>query len=114
MKLLFLFSASVILSVQTCKKSTTTKESSTSCLKDKIAAFQKQNKCNSAHVDEMSFQEKTVYVFDPGNCGADMTKDVVDNNCNSLGMLGGITGNTKINGEDFSGAKFVQTVWSNN
>jgi hypothetical protein len=31
-----------------------------------------------------------------------MTSEVFDENCNSIGFLGGITGNTKINGEDLS------------
>jgi hypothetical protein len=41
-----------------------------------------------------------------------MTSEVLDENCNSLGFLGGIAGNTKINGEDFNNAKLKRTVWS--
>lgn len=64
-------------------------------------------------MDEYEFQGKRVYTFFQGNCGADMATGVVDDKCKSLGSLGGITGNTKINGEDFSNAKFKKTVWSN-
>lgn len=56
-------------------------------------------------------QGKTVYVFDPGNCGADMTSEVIDSDCNSLGFLGGISGNFEINGGDFSDAIFQITTW---
>ena len=53
-----------------------------------------------------------VYVFDLGTCGADMTSEVLDENCNTLGFLGGIAGNTKINGDDFGNAKYKSTIWS--
>ena len=64
-----------------------------------------------ANVKQYEFQAKRVYVFDPGSCGADMTSEVFDENCNSIGFLGGITGNTKINGEDFNSAKYKSTIW---
>lgn len=54
---------------------------------------------------------KTVYVFDQGPCGNDMTSEVVDSECKNLGYLGGITGNKEINGQDFSSAEFVKTIW---
>ena len=114
MKLFFLLSSALVLYIQTCKKTVNTQDQPSSCLKDKINSFQKQNNCASAHVDEMNFQSKTVYVFDPGNCGADMTKDVINTDCKVIGSLGGITGNTKINSTEFATAKFVQTVWSRN
>jgi hypothetical protein len=40
-----------------------------------------------------------------------MTSEVYDSNCNSLGFLGGIAGNAKINGEEFSNATLVKTIW---
>jgi hypothetical protein len=85
------------------------------CLKDKIATFSKSaGSCETgASLKEYTFQNKTVYVFDPGQCGADMTSPVLDADCNDMGSLGGFTGNTKINGEDFSKAVYVKTVWSN-
>ena len=69
--------------------------------------------CDDAHVDLYEFQGRNVYVFDPGTCGADMMAPVVDERCKSLGALGGFVGNTKINGEDFSGAKRIREVWRN-
>jgi hypothetical protein len=50
-------------------------------------------------------------VFDPGTCGADMAAEVIDSECNSLGNLGGIAGNTEINGANFSNAILESTIW---
>ena len=81
------------------------------CIKDKIKDFNKSSPCGNAGVNEYSFQGNTVYAFGPGTCGADMTAEVMSSNCVSLGFLGGLTGNTKINGEEFSSAKFIKTIW---
>lgn len=82
------------------------------CIENRIVGFSKTSICDDAHVSEYIFQGKTVYVFSPGNtCGADLTSEVVDSDCLSLGYLGGISGNTKINGANFSNAMFVRTVW---
>ena len=67
---------------------------------------------HGANVKEYIFQGQTVFVFDIGYCGADLSSGVVDNNCNLIGTLGGFLGNTKINGEEFSYAKYVRTVWT--
>lgn len=118
MKLKIIISLFTFLLAHACKKDgaaqSTSSASIPTCLKSQIEVFEKQNTCASAHVDEMTFQFKTVYVFDPGSCGADMTAEVLDNTCKSLGSLGGITGNTKIEGGEFSQAKFVKTIWSRN
>ncbi len=42
-----------------------------------------------------------------------MASEVIDSDCNSLGFLGGISGNTEINGEDFSNAIIQSTTWEN-
>jgi len=81
------------------------------CIRSEIKNFEKTNGCVSAKVDEYTFQGKTVYVFDPGQCGADMTSSVMDSGCGLLGHLGGISGNTTINGDDFTKAVFVRNVW---
>jgi hypothetical protein len=67
-----------------------------------------------AQVDEYLFQGKTVYVFDPGNCGADMQTNVYDSNCNMIGALGGFIGNIYINNVRFDqNAIFQKTIWKN-
>ena len=81
------------------------------CVKNKIKDFDKSSCETGANVKEYLFQNETVFVFDPGTCGADMTSEVIDDNCNTLGYLGGISGNTKINGEEFSNAVFQKVVW---
>lgn len=83
------------------------------CVDSKTNKFKKECCSSGAEVSEYTFQGNTVYVFDPGICGADQTTEVTNNECETMGYLGGITGNTKINGEDFSKAKFKKTVWSN-
>jgi len=79
-----------------------------------VESFSKNPPCKDAHVDEFEFQGKIVYAFIPGTCGADMGTDVYDALGNKLGMLGGITGKTSINGEDFDKAILKKTVWKNN
>lgn len=81
------------------------------CISKKITAFEKESCSQGAQVEQYLFQSKTVFVFQPGNCGADMAAHVVDSNCIDLGFLGGIMGNTKINGEEFSQAKLIKTTW---
>lgn len=81
------------------------------CIVKKIEQFSKESCPKGPNVKEYTFQGKTVFVFDQGSCGNDMTSEVLDANCNSLGYLGGFTGNVKINGEDFSNALLIRTVW---
>ena len=81
------------------------------CLDEQIKKFKKTCCANGANVKLYLFNKQSVYVFNPGNCGADMSSQVYDEKCNTLGHLGGFIGNTKINGEDFSKAEFVKIVW---
>jgi len=85
------------------------------CIQSRIKDFSDKGiPCETGKsVQKYSFQDMTVYVFEPGTCGNDMTADIFDSNCNNLGFLGGIAGNTEINGEDFSNAVFIETVWNN-
>lgn len=65
-------------------------------------------------VGQYSFQGHIVYVFDPGLCGADMASSVYNENCECIGILGGIAGNNIVNNEIFIGhAKFIKSIWSN-
>lgn len=81
------------------------------CIKNKIVEFD-AIACDDGKVDKYTYQGKTVYVFAPGiECGADLTSEVVLEDCTNLGYLGGIAGNTIINGENFSSAVFVKNIW---
>jgi hypothetical protein len=67
-----------------------------------------------AQVDEYLFQGEIVYVFEPGNCGADMQAPVYDSNCQMIGALGGFAGNILINNVRFDqNAVFQKTIWNN-
>ncbi len=81
------------------------------CLSDKIQAFQTECCDQGANVKKYQFQGAPAYLFDPGTCGADMTSEVIDENCNVLGYLGGIAGNTTINGSNFETAQLQATIW---
>jgi hypothetical protein len=101
-----------------CTKDTSPVQGSSgqqTCLQTKINSFSSGNYAcpTGANVKEYLFQNSTVYVFDPGNCMADMTSEVINSDCQTLGYLGGFAGNILINSEDFSNATFLRTVWTN-
>jgi len=82
------------------------------CIQSEIREFRSNLTCDDgATVGEYLFQSQRVYVFYPGDCGADMTSEVISEGCETLGFLGGISGNTIINGESFSNAVYQRTVW---
>lgn len=93
-----------------CKK-LDIEEETPKCVEEKIEDFNKSSTCNDANVKEYTFHGKIVYTFEPGTCGADMATEVIDSGCSCLELLGGISGNTKINGEEFANATFVKTIW---
>jgi len=110
MKKLLLLPILALLFCCNCNKQNIEKDTP-NCIKKKINVFSKESSCNDATVKRYIFQDKNVFVFEPGTCGADMSSEVVSEDCLSLGMLGGITGNTEINGEDFSKATLVKVIW---
>jgi hypothetical protein len=68
---------------------------------------------SGASVSQYLFQGDYVYVFDPGNCGADLMAVVYNSECSQIGGLGGIAGNNIINGTQFNpNAKFIKTIWT--
>ena len=82
-----------------------------SCIQKAVENFKKNSCEKGLSVKEYTFQGKEVFVFGQDGCGADMTSEVFDSNCKSLGLLGGFIGNVRINGEDFSNAQLVKTIW---
>jgi hypothetical protein len=102
------FALALILMAFQCNKHT-----GSQCINSKINAFQNQCCDQGASVEEYTFQQEQVFVFNMGTCGADLPAYVLTSNCDTLGFLGGIAGNTTINGENFSNASLVGTVWSN-
>lgn len=85
------------------------------CIQERLATFANGEACSSgATLERFTFQGNMVYVFDPGNCGADMEREVRSEDCAVLGYLDGISGNQEINGIDFdSNASLEGRVWAN-
>ena len=100
----------IIVSLLGCKKEDIEKDIP-DCVRQNVKELIKQACKEGASAKEYTFQQKTVYVLSPGNCGADMSAKVIDAECTNLGYLGGIDGNTKINGEEFATATFQRTIW---
>jgi len=83
------------------------------CINSKIASFQSKCCNEGASVKSYLFQNAEVFCFDPGICGGDLATYVLNNQCDTLGFLGGIMGNSTINGEPFSNAVYQSELWSN-
>lgn len=107
-KLLIVLLPLILLS---CKKDSTKQP----CINGDIEKFKANPTCNSgSSVKKYQFLDESVYVFESGNCGADLTSLVVDEECNHLGSLGGIAGNTEINGENFHDKAILEEIlWGN-
>ncbi len=103
-----------LLSFAACNKSEKITGGS-ACIKNKVQQFSNTEACDgSATVKQYTFQNQNVYVFDQGTCGADFAQPVLNDNCDTLGFLGGIAGNGTINGQNFyATATYVSTIWSN-
>jgi hypothetical protein len=97
--------------LSSCKDKIDFEEGTPKCIQDRIKAINKASICPDPKVYEYVFQGATVYAMYMGSCGADMSTEVIDSDCKTIGSLGGFSGVTKINGEEFSNAKFVKTVW---
>jgi len=95
-----------------CEKS---KYDAPGCIEDKIREFSKTVTCDSgASVSLYELNGKNVYVFEDGNCMADLAVSVYSEDCYLLGFLGGISGNTIIQGVKFyDKADFRKWIWKN-
>jgi hypothetical protein len=111
MKKLFLI---LFVITQLCCEKIELSDGTPECITNSIKKSKKNSfSCNEKKdmVDEYSFQGRLVYVFYFGQCGNDIPYDVINSECEVIGSLGGFVGNGKINGESFSSAKFIRTVW---
>ena len=89
-------------------------EGTPDCIEKRIKKFDRKGGCSTgATVVKYNFQGGTIYVFNPGNCGADFTAAVVDQDCNDLCTLGGFGGNVVCNGDTISEATNREVIWSN-
>lgn len=71
------------------------------CVKDKIDQLEKEDCPSVSRVLEYQFNGEKVYVIHPENCGADLTSEIVDQDCNTICYLGGIAGNLTCEGVNF-------------
>lgn len=85
-------------------------EGAPKCLKETVREWKKFG-CKDLSVDEYAFQNSTVFLLNASRCCCDFGSAVVDNECIQLGVIGGYDGNQTINGEDFSNAVYVRTIW---
>lgn len=106
--ILILFS----LSISGCKKN---HYDAPGCIEDKIYTFKASVICDhGAYVALYSFNDKDVYLFFEGYCGADLGATVYSSDCLRLGFLGGISGNTFIQGVNFyNNARYIKRIWEN-
>ncbi len=83
------------------------------CFLKKTREFINSQTCDTgASVSEWLFQGEQVYMFADGTCGADFGAAVLNQNCESLGNLGGISGALTINGSNFyQNATKIKTIW---
>ena len=102
MKPLFSIIFLIILHFISCDK-VEIKTSAPLCIDEKINSWKKSDlPCESGKsVFRYKFNDRFVYVFDPGDCGADMMADVYDEECNRICGLGGIAGNLMCEGVNF-------------
>ncbi len=77
-----------LLIFSSCKKHDQT------CIEELFDGFKTNSGCFESQIDEYLFSNKTVYVFENQFCCCDHTSDVYDTDCNNLGFLGGIQGNS--------------------
>jgi len=102
MKLLFNITLIFVLNFVSCDK-VEINTSAPSCIDEKITSNQKNDlPCESGKsVYRYMFHDRYVYVFNPGDCGADMMADIYDEDCNRICGLGGIAGNLICEDIDF-------------
>ncbi len=108
MKKLILLSIFLVLAATACQPGPT------ACMAEKIEAFKQSGPCTDGRaINTYKFNGEVVYVFDPGYCLADGGSEVVNQDCQTLGYLGGIMGNRTIQGKNFDEAKHLALIWKN-
>ncbi|MCB0755360.1 MAG: hypothetical protein H6603_06690 [Flavobacteriales bacterium] len=84
------------------------------CIETRIANFGPEICETGAWVKQYSFQGETTFAIHAGNCIADYHDLILDEECDTLGLIGGFGGSTEINGVDYyANATLKQTIWQN-
>lgn len=105
----------VILGLTVILLSTSCNQSeSDQCIHDRIANFGTEICPSGATVKRYNFQGNTTYAIHLGSCIADGADEILAENCDVLGFVGGIAGVTDINGENYyDNASLEETIWQN-
>jgi hypothetical protein len=99
----------LILLTSSCNQS-----KSDQCIHDRIANFGTEICPSGATVKCYTFQGNTTYAIHPGNCLADGADEILDANCEVVGIIGGIAGVTDVNGENYyDNASLEEILWQN-
>ena len=99
-----------------CQKNVINLDDEVGCIAQKIESYKTSElPCQSGKsIYQYKFQGAYVYVFNPGDCGADMMSDVYDQECNLICGLGGIAGNLTCNNDNFWEKATEETlIWEN-
>lgn len=108
MKKLLVFFA--FLSVMACNQHNDIDE----CIENRIANFGSEVCESGATVNQYIFQGETTYAIHFGSCIADYHDLILDEACDTLGLIGGFGGNPEINGVDYyDNATLEATIWQN-
>lgn len=84
------------------------------CIQVRIANFGNEMCETGASVKQYTFQGETTYAINAGSCIADYHDLILDEHCDTLGLIGGFGGSNEINGvEYYANATFVETIWQN-
>lgn len=84
------------------------------CISNLIPHFEQVSCDTTATIIQYRFQGEIVYFISTGNCYFDQQYDVMNSSCEIIGSLGGIQGNSEINGLDFyDNAEFIEVIWEN-
>ncbi len=83
------------------------------CIDEILEEFKKDACRESGDLTLWNFNGQEVYCFQKGNCIADGTADIYDENCNLLCSLGGFAGVTECQGLDWeTNAFFIDTIYA--
>ena len=104
----------LILSVISLSAISCNQNDNNQCIDDRIANLGSEICSDGASVKRYTFQGETTYAINVGNCVVDYHDLVLDEECDTLGLIGGFGGLSEINGEDFyANATLQETIWQN-
>ena len=84
------------------------------CITSKIDIFKTEACSSGASVIEYEFENQSVFAFEMGDCVADFFTLILNENCDTICMLGGFAGISECLGNDFyANSEEKSILWSN-